>query len=157
MIPPLPALSCTAPPPGLVKHKHRETINKGNVGRMPRRAAFPAESVRWGNVLSLSLSLLFFTRISNRCGSPRVKPRWLCGSRAFSPGTTVVNPWRKDRKAEMARPSHRVCTLRATLAPLTCSPRYCAKLFSLFVSTYRGNFGESGESAEDRMILVCAL
>lgn len=37
MIPPLAALSRVARHhrPGLVKHKHRETINKGNVVRMP--------------------------------------------------------------------------------------------------------------------------
>ena len=143
MIPPLPALSCTAPPPGLVKHKHRETINKGNVGRMPRRGV-PRRNRAPGKCslsLSFSLDLLFFTRISDRCGSPRVKPRWLCGSLFTGHhhcGSLEEGSKSATAYARFAPPSRRLPAL-LDIAP-SC--------FRLFVSTYRGNFGESAEPAE---------
>lgn len=102
MIPPLPALSCTAPPPGLVKHKHRETINKGNVGRMLRRGVPRRKRAPGKCSLSLSLFSLFHTDLGSVWlaeGETAVAVRQ---PGLFTGHHRCRNPWRKDRKAETA-------------------------------------------------------
>lgn len=123
VIAPLASLSCTTARPVLVKHKHRETINKGNVARMQWRLWLYSRTVSRFAVDSYLPVLLYRISLHQPSHNAIFTLRW-------------IHPLFY----------HRVCVLvflRAKWHPPLHDPKshflYCVKLFSLFIRIYFHN------------------
>lgn len=126
VIAPLASLSCTTARPVLVKHKHRETINKGNVARMQWRLQLCSCTEKTVARSAFDSYLpVFFYRIS-----------------LHQPSQDATLTLRRIHLLFF----HHVCalvSLRAKWHPLLHDPKshflYCVKLFSLFIRIYFHN------------------
>lgn len=163
---------------GLVKHKHRETINKRNVARIPRYVSLS----RWNSTEGkcprpLSPSLSFSPSSSVVFVSHTVLVATLFRS-DFVSWFTRVTPSTLDH-GSVVRAFHRILehprkdkpNHHFSIQPLDLSRmrtpgplwwyyymlfRYYAKLFSLFVRIYRGNLqGNQPSNSNDRKKNVC--
>ena len=122
MIPPLAALSCTAARLGLVKHKHRETINKGNVARMQ---LLWLQLYPWTKETVARSALDFYLPSSIPLKLPTLS-------------SDEIHPLLPAPSRMRSRIS-----LQAKCHPKSHNPNsyflYCVKLFSLFIKIYSLN------------------